>query len=215
MTVRALYLCEGSSDTGLRFHIEAIAADVGREILVTVPDLNRLPSKPGHSVEDKLRAAQRLSDGERAYDLVVIHRDADGHPADHRRREIAKAVAQVSPGLAHVPVIPVRMLEAWLLLDHAAIREVAGNPNGRVALGLPKAAKAESVPNPKALLRQALATASEEKGRGLKKLQARFCENRARLLQMLDREGPVKQLASWMSFTNDLREVLGKVSDIA
>ncbi|MBO8203056.1 hypothetical protein JW613_32975 [Streptomyces smyrnaeus] len=208
MTVRALYLCEGSSDTGLRFHIEAIAAETGREVLVTVPDLNRLPSKPGHSVKDKLRAAQRLSDGGHAYDLVVIHRDADGHPADHRRREIAEAVAQVSPHLAHVPVIPVRMLEAWLVLDHAAIREVAGNPNGKVVLNLPKAARVESVADPKALLKQALAVASEEKGRSLKKLQARFSENRARLLQMLDREGPVKQLASWQSFTSDLQEAL-------
>lgn len=208
MTVRALYLCEGSSDTGLRLHIEAIAGDVGREILVTVPDLDRLPDKPGHAVKDKLRAAQRLSDGGHEYDLVVIHRDSDGNPPDHRRTEIAEAVAAVSPGLTHVPVIPVRMLEAWLLLDHAAIREVAGNPNGRVALGLPKPARAESVADPKTLLKQAIATASEEKGRGLKKLQARFSENRARLLQMLDREGPVKQLASWQSFTHDLQEAL-------
>ncbi|MET9863965.1 hypothetical protein ABZY93_32530 [Streptomyces smyrnaeus] len=208
MTVRALYLCEGSSDEGLRFHIEAIAAEVGRELFVTVPDLNRLPNKPGHSVTNKLRAAQQLSDGGHAYDLVVIHRDSDGHPVGHRRREITEAVAQVSPHLAHVPVIPVRMLEAWLVLDHAAIREVAGNPNGKVVLNLPKAARVESVADPKALLKQALAVASEEKGRSLKKLQARFSENRARLLQMLDREGPVKQLASWQSFTSDLQEAL-------
>ncbi|MFJ8030353.1 hypothetical protein [Streptomyces sp. NPDC096032] len=208
MTLRALYLCEGSSDTGLRFHIEAIAVEAGREILVTVPDLDRLPNKPGHSVRDKLRAAQQLSDGGHQYDLVVIHRDSDRHPAEHRRKEIAQAVAEVSPGLAHVPVIPVRMLEAWLLLDHAAIREVAGNPNGRVTLELPKAARAEAVGDPKALLKQAIAAASEESGRGLKKLQARFSENRARLLQMLDREGPVKQLASWQSFTHELQEAL-------
>ncbi|GAA3169597.1 hypothetical protein GCM10010451_17630 [Streptomyces virens] len=208
MTVRALYLCEGSSDTGLRFHIEAIAADMGREILVTVPELDRLPNKPGHSVVDKLRAAQQLSDAGHAYDLVVIHRDSDREPPDRRRREIADAVAAVSPGLAHVPVIPVRMLEAWLLLDQSAIREVAGNPNGKMALDLPKPARAESVADPKALLKQAIATASGEKGRGLQKLQTRFSANRARLLQMLDRKGPVKQLASWQSFTDDLREVL-------
>lgn len=210
MTVRALYLCEGSSDTGLRLHIESIAADVGMEVHVTVPDLNRLPNKPGHSVEDKLRAAQQLSDGGHDYDLVVIHRDSDREPPDRRRSEIAQAVAAVSPGLAHVPVIPVRMLEAWLLLDHAAIREVAGNPNGRMALDLPKPARAESVADPKALLRQAIATASEEKGRSLQKLQTRFPANRARLLQMLDREGPVTRLASWRSFTDDLRKALGK-----
>ncbi|WP_086823276.1 hypothetical protein [Streptomyces sp. NRRL B-24572] len=209
MTVRALYLCEGSSDTGLRFHIEAIAADMGREILVTVPELDRLPKKPGRTVEDKLRAAQQLSDSGHAYDLVVIHRDSDSGPPDRRRTEIAEAVATVSPGVAHVPVIPVRMLEAWLLLDQAAIREVAGNPNGKVPLNLPKPARVESVSDPKAVLKQAIATASEERGRGLQKLQARFSANRARLLQMLDRAGPVKQLASWQSFTDDLRDALG------
>ncbi|MDT0432981.1 hypothetical protein [Streptomyces salyersiae] len=65
--------------------------------------------------------------------------------------------------------------------------------------------------DPQALLKQAIATASEEKGRGLKKVQARFSENRARLLQMLDREGPVKQLASWQSFTHDLSEALSSL----
>ncbi|MEV6959564.1 hypothetical protein AB0M97_10235 [Streptomyces sp. NPDC051207] len=77
-----------------------------------------------------------------------------------------------------------------------------------MALDLPKPARVESVPDPKALLKQAIATASEEKGRRLEKLQRRFPENRARLLQMLDREGPVQQLASWQAFTHDLRESL-------
>ncbi|ALO93491.1 hypothetical protein SHL15_2336 [Streptomyces hygroscopicus subsp. limoneus] len=211
MTVRALYLCEGSSDTGLSDHIKEIGAEMGREILVTPPDLDRLPDKPGHSVRDKLRAAQRLSDEWQVYDLVVIHRDSDGNPPERRRTEIAEAVTEVCPGLVHVPVIPVRMLEAWLLLNQQAIREVAGNPNGKVALDLPKATRAESVPDPKALLKQAIATASEDKGRRLEKLQKRFPENRARLLQMLDRAGPVQQLASWQAFTQDLREALNSL----
>jgi hypothetical protein len=181
---------------------------MGREILVTVPDLDRLPNRPGHSVRDKLRAAQQVSDEGQVYNLVVIHRDSDSNPPERRRGEIAEAVDEVSPGLAHVPVIPVRMLEAWLLLDQAAIREVAGNPNGKAALNLPKPARAESVTDPKTLLKQAIATASEEKGRRLEKLQKRFPENRARLLQMLDREGPIQQLASWQAFTHDLRESL-------
>ncbi len=208
MTIRGLYLCEGSSDTGLRFHIEAIAAEAGREVKVDTPDLARLPQRPGNSVKDKLRAVQWLSDGKQTYDLVIVHRDADREPPENRRREIAEAVAEVSPGLAHVPMIPVRMLEAWLLLDHLAIREVAGNPRGRVQLDLPNVGGAESVANPKAQLKQAIATASEERGQRLHKLQTRFPANRARLLQMLDREGPVKQLPSWQSFTRDLHEAL-------
>ncbi|MFW6719325.1 hypothetical protein ACHZ98_03950 [Streptomyces sp. MAR4 CNY-716] len=208
MTVRVLYICEGSSDTGLRLHIEALVGDMGKEAHVTVPDLNRLPHKPGHSVEDKLRAAQQLSDGGHTYDLVVVHRDSDSRTPERRCREIAEAVAAVSPGLPHVPVIPVRMLEAWLLLDPAAIRLVAGNPNGKKPLKLPKSTGAESVADPKGMLKQAIATASEERGRGLQRLQKRFPANRARLLQMLNRDGPVKQLTSWQSFTDKLREAV-------
>ncbi|HEY5835170.1 hypothetical protein [Streptomyces sp.] len=208
MTVRALYLCEGSSDMGLRLHIEEIAADEGKEILVTSPDFDRLRYPVGHSVADKLRAARKLNDKGSDYDLVVIHRDSDDGPPERRRREIAAAVSAAWPGLTHVPVIPVRMLEAWLLLDTAAIREVAGNPNGRVALGLPKPARAEAVADPKHLLKEAIAKASEEKGRDLRKLQNRFSENRRRLLQMLDRQGPVSQLASWKAFDAELREAL-------
>jgi hypothetical protein len=209
MTARALYLCEGSSDMGLRDHIEAIAAEAGTEIKVDAPDLDRLPIKPGNTVKGKLLAAQALSP--EGYDLVLVHRDADRTPPGHRRKEIAEAVAEVSPVLAHVPVIPVRMLEAWLLLDQTAIREVSGNPNGRVQLDLPTAARAESIPDPKALLKQAIAMASEESGRRLQKLQKRFPENRARLLQMLDRQGPVMRMSSWQAFTEDLQAVLRRL----
>jgi hypothetical protein len=57
-------------------------------------------------------------------DLVVVHRDSDNVGADKRRDEIAQG-AQDSGVESHVlPVIPVRMTEAWLLLDESAIREV-------------------------------------------------------------------------------------------
>jgi hypothetical protein len=36
-----------------------------------------------------------------------------------------------------VCVVPVRMMEAWLLIDEMAIRRVAGNPNGRIPIELP------------------------------------------------------------------------------
>jgi hypothetical protein len=76
---------------------------------------------------------------------------------------------------------------------------------------LPTAARAESIPDPKALLKQAIAMASEESGRRLQKLQKRFPENRARLLQMLDRQGPVMRMSSWQAFTEDLQAVLRRL----
>ena len=52
------------------------------------------------------------------------------------------------------------MTEAWLLADEAAIRSAAGNPSGREDLHLPDVRRLEDVPDPKAILHQALARAS-------------------------------------------------------
>ncbi|GCD98968.1 DUF4276 family protein [Embleya hyalina] len=210
MTLRVLYICEGSSDTGLKLHIEEIAAEAGYELLVTVPNFDRLRESTGRAVADKLRVARRLDDAH--YDIALIHRDADNVQPLHRCQEISAAVTQEWPGLAHVPIIPVRMLEAWLLVDETAIREVSGNPNGRAVLNLPKPAKVETESDPKQRLKDAIATASGVKGRELKKLQARFPQNRRRLLQMLDRKGPIRRLTSWQAFVADLQRALEKAS---
>jgi hypothetical protein len=61
---------------------------------------------------------------------------------------------------AWVAVIPVRMQEAWLLFDEAAIRRAADNPAGRTPLGLPPLTQCEGLPDPKALLHEILREAS-------------------------------------------------------
>ncbi|MFJ9607844.1 DUF4276 family protein [Kitasatospora sp. NPDC101176] len=203
MSTRVLYLCEGSSDRGISLHIERIGAEEGVATVLTVPDFNLLPVKPGSSVSAKLRAAKDLGGD---YDLVVVHRDSDRDGPEARRREIENAIAESWPDLPHIPAIPVRMLEAWLLLDEQAIRQVAQNPKGRVGLNLPKPASVEAIADPKAKLKDTLALASELQGARLQKFQARFSQNRARLLEMLDPNGAVSRVPSWATFTKDLRE---------
>ncbi len=88
-------------------------------------------------------------------------------------------MGQVMPDVPHVPVIPIRMTEAWLLLDEAQIRRVAGAPNDKTALDLPRAGKVESLPDPKALLKTTLARASGLKGRRLEQFNNRFPQHRA------------------------------------
>ncbi|MGW2746799.1 hypothetical protein [Streptomyces sp. NPDC001450] len=205
MTVRVLFLSEGTSDQGLVAHVEGIAADLGVAVTVSAPDLRWLRSSVGHSVADKLRTARDLG---ATYDLAVVQRDADRGSPDIRNAEIADAVGETWPGLPHVPVVPVRMLEAWLLLDEQAIREVAGNPRGRMPLELPKAAAVERVADPKQRLKDTLAKASGCKGRRLAELQQRFPRNRHRLLDLLDRHGPVGQVPSWQTFVADLSAAL-------
>ncbi|MFJ8843986.1 hypothetical protein ACIRFF_13910 [Streptomyces cyaneofuscatus] len=201
MTARVLFIGEGSSDNGLVPHIESIAVRKGLDVSVTVPDFGLLRLPTGHSVPDKLRVARTLGG---SYDLVVVQRDADRGPAQDRKDEIEKAVDAEWPGLRHVAVVPVRMLEAWLLLDEVCLRQVAENPRGRVGLDLPKGVAAENIADPKQLLKESLARASGYKGRRLAQFQKRFSQHRLRMLELLDPEGPVTCLPSWRAFVEDL-----------
>jgi hypothetical protein len=134
VTVRVVFLGEGTSDGGLVTQIAAIAAREGIDVAITDPDLARLPTPPGRAVDAKLLAVTKLGG---VYDLIVVHRDADNQGVRAREREIADAVASVADSVPHVPVIPVRMTEAWLLTSEEDLRWVAGNPNGKAALNLP------------------------------------------------------------------------------
>ncbi|MFF3891125.1 DUF4276 family protein [Streptomyces sp. NPDC001914] len=205
MTLRILFTGEGTSDNGLVPHVETVAAEVGVQAVVTAPDFGRLGLTDCHAVADKLRAVRSLGDD---YDLVIVHRDADGGSPHKRYEEVAEAVTSEWSGRPHIAVVPVRALEAWLLLDEAAIRRVAGNPRGRMSLDLPNGSAAERITDPKKLLQQTLATASGVSGRRLATFRSRFPRHRHKLLEALDPYGPVSKLTSWQAFMADLRAAL-------
>jgi len=203
MTVRALFLGEGSSDLGLRFPIQALADSWGVPLTLTAPDLDRLgQGSAGGPLQQRL---SRVKDLGGVYDVVFLHRDADNAGVEARKGEIASAVAAVYDTSRTVPIVPIRMTEAWLLLDEEAIRQVSGNPRGRMALDLPTPKEAERIADPKAMLREKLAIASGQSGRRLLTVKKRFDQNRQQLLERLDPGGSVQQLVAWNSFVADMR----------
>jgi hypothetical protein len=94
-------------------------------------------------------------------DLLFVHRDAEKELPAARIEEIQQALASLDSAPASISIIPVRMTEAWLLVDEPAIRKAAGNPASKVALNLPRLDRIESLPDPKDVLFEALRTASE------------------------------------------------------
>jgi hypothetical protein len=100
--------------------------------------------------------------------------------------EIAKAIESLptSPAQHCVPVIPVRMTEAWLLVSEKALRGASGNPNGRNPLQLPALQDLEKIPDPKMVLQALLTEASGLSGRRRKKFN--FSAQRARIPDFLD-----------------------------
>ena len=104
-------------------------------------------------------------------DLLFVHRDAEKEGLLARVQQVEAAAVSAGVEQQLIPVVPVRMTEAWLLVDEAAIRAAARKPHGIAALGLPHSARIESLPDPKEVLFTALRAASELTGRRLSKFQ--------------------------------------------
>ena len=205
MIRRAVFLADGPSDEPLSEHLEQLCAIRGVEVRISTPNLGRLPSPPGRKVADRLQAVLDLGSSP---DIVFVHRDSEKQDPTLRHHEVATAVASVDPSLPSVAVVPVRMTEAWLLVDEQRIRDVAGCSNSSINLGLPALRQIEEHPDPKTLLRSALDAASGLHGRRLRQFQQRFGENRRTLLQRLDVHGPIRQLPAWQSLEASLDTTL-------
>ena len=206
MIRRAILFTDGVSDRPLAAHLEAMCVERGVRVHVTAPEFERLPDPPGRRISDRLEFLLR---GEQSPDLLFVHRDAEKLSVEHRLNEIDAAVQQVRAGLPTVPVIPVRMTEAWLLADQQLIRRVAGRPNSTDDLEIPGLHRLESLPDPKGVLQKALAIASGTSGRHRKKFDRRFSSHRRLLVERLDRSGPVSHLPRWQALKSDLSRVLG------
>jgi hypothetical protein len=196
-------ISDGSTDANLLPIIDwALAASGGVPVANgTRADFWRLSERPA-SLEDRVLKAVELFPCE----ALFIHRDAEREFPANRSAEIRRALDGAAKRGTHLPavaVIPVRMLEAWLLFDEAAIRQAAGNPNGRVPLALPATRQVEGRPDPKEDLKDALRTASELRGRRLRK----FSTEKAfwRITDFLDDFSPLRDCDAFRAFEDALR----------
>lgn len=166
--LRYTLLSDGSSDVALMPIIEWVIAQHLPSAVVTgqfAVDLGPV----GLGLAQRIPVALRLFPCE----MLFLHRDAEGQTLAARMREIDAAMARAAgplPG-CWVPVIPVRMTEAWLLSDPAAIRSAAGNAAGTMRLRLPAKARWERLPDPKQVLFDALTAAADQSARALAKFK--------------------------------------------
>lgn len=132
-------------------------------------DLSRYPTQL-KKLEDKIDCAIDLYNP----DVLFIHMDAEKGTLHQRTLEIDRAIKKSkyikSVGLQHIKIIPVRMTEAWLLIDEQAIKSASGNPNSNIRLFLPLIKRLEHEPNPKRLLEDLIIQSSCLLKRRLEKL---------------------------------------------
>ncbi|NJK34983.1 MAG: DUF4276 family protein [Oscillatoriales cyanobacterium SM2_2_1] len=200
--LRYTLLGDGSSDRALM----PILTWWLREHLPHLPiqgqwaDLGRSPQPP-KSLVDRIHRSLDLY----PCDLLFIHRDAERESYESRATEINAALCQVTPPLQISPicVIPIRMTEAWLLIDEQAIREAADNPKGRKRLDMPNTDRLEDLPDPKEKLYELFRLASELKGRRLKEFQ--ISDRVHRLADLISDFSPLRQLSAFGKLENKLQ----------
>ena len=161
----------------------------------------------GKSLRERLEMAWHNFGG----DLLFVHRDAEKQPPDIRRKEIAQALQTTS--LCYVPVVPVRMTEAWLLLDQRAIRLAAGNPVGSAELGLPPPREWERRTDPKRDLHAALIAATGASGRRRRKFNP--AGRQERVAELTADFSPLRRLAAFRRLESDFQAALRELVDAA
>jgi len=164
-------LTDGSSDAVLlpilKWVVRQHAAGVG--VNCEWADMRQLP-RPPRTLADRVIKANEIHPCQ----VLFVHRDAESQPSAFRYAEVEEAVAEARRKgfrTPHICVVPVRMQEAWLLLDEAAIRLASGNPNGRMLLNLPDPGAIERIADPKNLLHGMLTSASGLQRRRKKKFR--------------------------------------------
>ena len=197
---------DGNSDAALVPILRWMLVHNGirRPIQANWADLRLLP-KPPRTLEEKITLAVELY----PCNILFIHRDAEEQPREKRMSEIDRACQTVKESLSSVTtvyVVPVRMTEAWLLFNEAAIRQAAGNRNGTTELSLPKTSDLQDIPDPKSVLHHSLKIASGLTGRRLKKFQVHL--KVSKVSDLIDDFTPLRQLSAFSTLEEDVKQLI-------
>jgi len=207
MHLNYILLSDGSSDGALIPIIEDALLKTSKysSFYGRRADLSRYPTSID-KLEDKIDLTLEFYNP----DVIFIHRDAERELLDKRIIEIEngikKSTLQKTYFIPELKIIPIRMTEAWLLIDENAIKFACGNPHSKVKLSLPRCKDLEHIPNPKKTLEDLIIKGSELSKRRLKKLNVRHA------IQLVPRYiedfSPLTILSSYQYFLQQIKEKL-------
>jgi hypothetical protein len=166
-------------------------------------DFRNLKSPP-KTLNDKIKEA----DIRFPYDILFIHRDAEStsqNVFENRIKEI-KAVLEAEHESITVCVVPVKMMENWLLFDKEALKKAAGNRNFRGEIDIPSFKNLEGINQPKEKLHNLLREISGLKGRNLDKFNVHQAVHL--VADYIEDFSKLRSLNSYNAFENDLKRVM-------
>ncbi len=132
--------------------------------------------------------------------LIFVHRDSESAGLEERLREFDSTSRSDI-----VPVIPVRMSEAWLLIDGQAIARAAGASSSVVSV--PRLSEIEKISNPKEQLDYLiLQAAGNPSGRRRKNLRRSIVDRRVSVASFISDFSPLENLSAFRHFQTALEK---------
>lgn len=202
-------ITDGSSDRALMNIIQWCLDDNFPQIAFNgaFADFRSLPNPPS-TLQDKIARAKKYF----PFHLLFIHRDAEKSENEILEQRINEILAGMDSAQSEITicVIPIRMMETWLLIDKEAIKKAAGNRNYSDQIDLPRFQRLEQVPDPKQYLHNLLRKVSGLKSRNLKK----FNPNRHVHLvaEYIENFSALRNLSAFRKFEGELKK---KVKDFS
>lgn len=130
--------------------------------------------------------------------LAFVHRDAENLSLEERLQEFPQDAREDI-----VPIIPVRMSEAWILFDGHAIARAANRPSYSVTV--PDIAELERLADPKARLQELLLEAAgSPTGRRLKNFRRSIVDRRISVALLIQDFSPLEALPAFAQFQQSL-----------
>ena len=208
-------IAEGTSDKVLVPPIHWLCIDISPNQSYEIEPIifDNVTPKPDLSAKIEIVLRQNR------HQIILVHRDQDNMTRTDRIREIDSAVESAQKKYDTVsqtrcvPVIPVRMTEAWFLIDEIAIKKAAGYPQNKAELDLPKPRQLEGIADAKELLYQKIKIASGHTGRKLKKVRPQ--QTIHILADTIEDYSPLNDLDAFKLLRQDLRKAFFLVMIVA
>ncbi len=203
-TLKYTLIGDGSSDKALMSIIKWLLDDLYPKLPNSgvFADFRRLTNPPKKGdIANQIKCASDYYQ----YDILFYHRDAernDDNIIEERKKEIASKMDKQNFAKV-VCVIPVVMMESWLLFDEIAIKKAAGNRNYKGKLSLPQINKLESIKNSKELLHNLLIDASGKKRSNGKGVNVNYAVHL--VAENIYNYNPLRSLQSFKIFEQDLK----------
>ena len=146
------------------------------------------------------------------FDMIIYHRDAeqtDRNFIDIRKREIFDSIIDNEMAGKIVSIVPIVMMESWLLFDEASIKKVAENKNYSNKIDLPALSQIEEIRDSKNRLHELLKTVSCKKKRSLKNFNVKKAVHL--VADNITDFSPLRNLYSFRCFERDLDECILKL----